>query len=134
MIAVTITLSGFEAIRARLGDQMRGKTLVAMDSAMKGLQSDMRYYPPRKNKRYVRTYRMQRNWLYEIHADASSVTGRLYNETSYVRWVQDRVRQTELHAATPWQTIQDVAVRRRKSILGVFSDSLFPDIRGVFSA
>lgn len=135
MIAVEIQVKGIEALRAKWGAGMiRGRTTIAMHAVMKQLQEDMRYYPPRQNKEYVRTYRLRRNWLFDVQADAGGVTGVLHNrDTPYVRWVQDRITQTQIHADTPWQTIQDVAKNRRRFILDTFSQHFAGVVQGSFS-
>ena len=58
------------------------------------------------------------SWTTSVSADGR--TGRVGNDTTYGRLVQDRDRQTAYHKTTGWNTVQDVAKKEQAAVLKFF--------------
>ena len=62
------------------------------------------------------------SWTTSVSADGR--TGKVGNDTSYGRLVQDKTRQTSYHKTTGWKTTQDVAKKEEATIVGFFKAAL----------
>ena len=58
------------------------------------------------------------SWRVEVAADGE--TGRVYNNTTYGEWVQDKRKQTEFHRVRGWKNTDDTLNEETRTIEGFF--------------
>ena len=118
---MTITVKNLDAVIRKLDNLDRGDYLQGVAQAGgQLLRTEMRRYPPPPpNSSYRRTGTLGKSWTQKVMRGGreGGWLAQVGTRLNYAPYVQDEVRQAEVHQGR-WQTIQSVAADKREEIFG----------------